>query len=46
MKVLLIKDEGIEIDLEKSSNILNNICNSIKFKNYKNPFLLVSCQRI
>lgn len=40
MKVLLIKDEGMEIDLEKSSNILNNICNSIKFKSYKKPISL------
>ncbi|MGB2842373.1 MAG: restriction endonuclease [Halobacteriota archaeon] len=42
MKILLIQDEGIKIDLERSSNILNSICNTIKFESYKNAINLDS----
>jgi len=42
MKILLIQDEGIEIDLERCSNILNGICNTIKFESYKNAVTLGS----
>ena len=34
MKILLVKDERIEVDLEKCANILNQICKYIEFKNH------------
>ncbi|KYK38276.1 MAG: hypothetical protein AYK18_17520 [Theionarchaea archaeon DG-70] len=37
MKILLVQDEGIKIDLERSSNILNDLCNTVRFESYKSP---------
>lgn len=42
MKILLIQDKGIEIDLEKCSKLLNGICNTTKFESYKNAISLGS----
>lgn len=42
MKILLVQDEGLNIDLEKASNILNSICENTKFENYNIPINLNS----
>lgn len=34
MKILLIQDERINIDLDRSSNILNRICSTVKFESF------------
>jgi len=37
MKILLVQDKGVKIDLERSSNILNDLCNTVRFESYKSP---------
>lgn len=42
MKILLIQDVGVNIDLGKSSRILNSVCKSIKLESYNAPINLDS----
>jgi len=42
MKVLLIKDEKIDIDLERCVTILNTICNSVSFESHDKALRLNS----
>jgi len=42
MKILLVKDERIDVDLEKCADILNQICRYIEFKNYDIPIALAN----
>lgn len=42
MRILLIQDEGVNIDLETSSGILNGICDTVSFTGCKNPIYLGS----
>lgn len=43
MNVLLVRDEDINIDFDRSVNILNSICSTIKFDFYKN-FININSQ--
>lgn len=40
MKILLVRDERVRIDLEKSADALNHICNTIEFESHKNSINL------
>ena len=42
MKILLIQDEGVNIDLEKSTTLLNDLCGNIKCESYNIPIRLDS----
>ena len=42
MKILLIQDEGVNIDLEKSTTLLNDLCGAIKCESYNIPICLDS----
>jgi len=42
MKILLVQDEGLNIDLKRISNILNSICENVKFESYDTPVNLNS----
>jgi len=42
MKILLIQDEGVNIDLEKSTTLLNDLCGTIKCESYNIPIRLDS----
>jgi len=42
MKILLIQDEGVNIDLEKSTTLLNDLCGAIKCESYNIPIRLDS----
>ena len=42
MKILLIQDEGVNIDLEKSATLLNDLCGNIKCESYNIPIRLDS----
>ena len=42
MKILLIQDEEVNMDLEKSVTLLNGLCDTIKFESYNIPIRLDS----
>lgn len=42
MRILLIQDEGMNINIEKSAKLLNSICNAVEFESYHIPINLDS----
>ncbi len=40
MEILVVRDNDIDIDIKKCTNILNQICKNVKFKGYNTPINL------